>query len=155
LRTAQPQTAMSTVSVSPDGKTTSVCTGESLFPKSDPWLHPPGTNMLPTIWTNAYDSCGNEIPNTLPSTPDPKVAYNLHDGTPQVTRIYPGHPEKIAKSPQDDLQDFFNGILYQAQKLNGGKLNPQAADVAEKQLQTWIQMAIDILEGTPRFNSRK
>jgi hypothetical protein len=143
-----------------EGNTTTVITGESLFPKCDPielcnpWLHPPGTNMMPTIWTNAYDSCGHEMPNTLPSTNDPERQdpYNLHDGAPKVTNLV--KPGNIAKSPQDDLQDFFNAILYQAQKLKKGGMSQSDTATAQQHLQQSIQIAIDILEGTPRFPSR-
>lgn len=157
VRVPRPPAPPSTVTV--DGNTTTVVTGESLFSKCDPselcnpWLYPPGTNMMPTIWTNAYDSCGKEMPNTLPSTPDPKVPYNLHDGTPIVTNLV--KPGNIAKSPQDDLQQFFTGILYQAQKLNSGGMSASDIATAQKHLQMEIQLAIDILEGNPSFpNSR-
>jgi hypothetical protein len=149
-RNAQPQVAKSTVTVSADGNTTTVSTGNSLFPACDPpdlcnpWMHPPGTNMLPTIWTNAYDSNGNEMPNTLPSTPD--IPYNLHDGDPKVSKIN-------ITSPQDDLKAFFNAILYQAQKLNDKGTSQQDAATAALHLQTAIQLGLDVLEGNP-FPSR-
>src|SRR5215467_9756316 len=66
------------------GDTTYVQTGVSLFAESDPFRNPPGTNFLPTVYTNMFDGAGNEMPNTLPSTPS--VPYNLHDGDPVVTR---------------------------------------------------------------------
>jgi hypothetical protein len=149
-RTAQPQLAKSTVTVSPDGNTTTVSTGTSLFPACDPpelcnpWLHPPGTNMLPTIWTNAYDSSGNEMLNTLPSTPD--IPYNLQDGEPTVSKIN-------ITSPQDDLKAFFNAILYQAQTLNNKSASTADAATAARHLQTAIQLGLDVLEGNP-FPSR-
>src|SRR5215471_16391479 len=52
-------------------------TGHGCFAEVDPHLNPPGSNFLPTIYTNAFDGNGKEIPNTLRSTPD--VPYNLHD----------------------------------------------------------------------------
>jgi len=137
---------MSDVRVSPDGNTTTVSTGDSLFDKCDPpalcdpWLHPPGTNMLPTIWTNAYDTSGNEMPNTLPSTPD--IPYNLHDGEPQVSKIN-------ISSPQDDLKAFFNAILYQAQKLKSEGITQSDAANAARHLQDAIQLGLDVLEGNP------
>src|SRR5713226_9738493 len=78
------------------GNTTYVSTGQSLFPQSDPFKYPPGTNFLPTIYTNMFDGFGKEMPNTLPSTPD--VPYNLHDGDPVISKIDP-------RSPTDDLLD--------------------------------------------------
>src|SRR5205809_269301 len=76
------------------GDTSYVSTGQSLFPESNPFKYPPGTNFLPTIYTNMFDGFGKEMPNTLPSTPD--VPYNLHDGDPIVSKIDP-------TSPTDDL----------------------------------------------------
>src|SRR3989442_5114925 len=78
------------------GNTSYVLTGQSLFPESDPFKYPPGTNFLPTIYTNMFDGFGKEMPNTLPSTPD--IPYNLHDGDPLVNKIDPS-------SPTDDLLD--------------------------------------------------
>src|SRR5437763_842146 len=57
------------------GDTTTVCTGLSLFPRSNPFVDPPGTNFLPTVYTNAFDVNGHEMLNTLPSTPS--IPYNL------------------------------------------------------------------------------
>src|SRR5712691_8470251 len=51
------------------GDTTTVVTDVSPFPPSHPFLHPPGTNFLPPIYTNVFDGHGKEMPNTLPSTP--------------------------------------------------------------------------------------
>src|SRR5215831_2246908 len=48
-----------------------ISTGKSLFPEpaDSPYRVPPGTNFLPTIFTNMFDAHGKEMPNTLPSTP--------------------------------------------------------------------------------------
>lgn len=157
-RTSRPQIAKSMVTLSPDRNTTTVITGESLFPPCDPpelcdpWLHPPGKNMLPTIWTNAYDSDGNEMPNTLPSTPD--IPYNLHDGDPVVNKIGSNSTEADLReispsSPQDDLKAFFHAILYQAQTLKNGGLSQSDRVTAARHLQTAIQLGIDVLEGNP------
>jgi len=40
------------------GNTSYVITGQSLFPESDPFKYPPGTNFLPTIYTNMFDGFG-------------------------------------------------------------------------------------------------
>ena len=52
---------------------------------------PPGTNFLPTVYTDMFDARGKEMPNTLPSTPT--VPYNLHDGEPVVRQINPISPD--------------------------------------------------------------
>ncbi len=136
------------------GTTTSVTTCTGIFPELDPFCHPPGTNNLPTIYTNVFDSCGIEMPNTLPSTPH--EPYNLHEGDPSVSEIEPA-------SPTDDLHETF---MHLADALTGGPaasywatfgdctqaavgdLLPDqvinAAHVADH-----LQRGIDILEGNP------
>ncbi|HEV3460313.1 MAG TPA: SCO family protein [Thermoanaerobaculia bacterium] len=117
------------------GDTTTIVTGESIFPPSLPYIDPPGTNFLPTIYTNLFDGAGNEIPNTLPSTPS--IAYNLLDGDPVVSQI-------DATSPRDDLASIFDAISRYA------KEKESAGGIVTKQLALRaIQMGIDILEGNP------
>lgn len=111
-----------------------VRTGDSLFPPSRPFLDPPGTNLLPTIYTNLYDSAGDEVPNTLPSTPS--VPYNLHDGEPVVTGINP-------TSPEDDLRQ----VLASAARLLGGQGPRDPHDLG--QLRRALRLGIDVLEGNP------
>jgi len=135
-RTMQPQ-LMGTVAKAIDKNTTEVITGTSKFSESDPWMQPPGSNLLPTIYTNTYGSDGVEIPNTLPSTP--VIYYNLHDGEPKVSLIN-------ITSPQDDLKAFFTAIVAQATILRDGGPN---AEQALPKLQLAIQLAIDVLEGNP------
>jgi hypothetical protein len=135
-RTMQPQ-LMGTKVTPIDKNTTEVVTGTSAFPKSDPWMEPPGSNLLPTIYTNTYGSDGEEIPNTLPSTPT--VYYNLHDGDPKVSLIN-------GTSPQDDLRAFFSAIVAQATVLRRGGPN---SEQALPKLRTAIQLALDVLEGNP------
>lgn len=129
----QPQLAKSTVTK--DGDTLIIKTGESLFPKPevDPFTLPPGTNFLPTIYTNMYDSAGNEMLNTLPSTPN--IPYNLHDGGPVVTQI-----NEI--SPTDDLRNSFEQVIRLAAQAK--KDSPEAEPINRA-----IQRGIDILEGNP------
>jgi hypothetical protein len=115
------------------GDTTTVVTGASLFEPSYPFTDPPGTNLLPTIYTNSYDSLGNEMPNTLPSTPI--APYNLHDGDPVVTTI-----ERT--SPTTDLADAFERIDAVARNDRRGADDTEAARRA-------IGRVIDILEGNP------
>ncbi|MGH9719264.1 MAG: SCO family protein, partial [Bryobacteraceae bacterium] len=52
-----------------DNITFNVVTGKSCFPESDPFLDPPGTNFLPTLYTDLRSADSTSIPNTLPSTP--------------------------------------------------------------------------------------
>ncbi len=119
------------------GDVTTVATGESLFPPSRPFLDPPGTNLLPTVYTNLFDSLGREIPNTLPSTPT--VFYNLHDGAPVVSQINP-------ISPTDDLQALWSRLGEMAGR--GGPRDPSEERLAGEAIQT----GIDILEGNPVRN---
>ena len=83
---------------SPDGLTTTVDTGTSLFPESNPWDNP--TNLLPTVYHNVYDSLCHEVPNTLSSSPD--HPYNLHDD-PIVSDI-------DKSSPYTDLEAIVAGF---------------------------------------------
>jgi hypothetical protein len=117
------------------GDTTTVTTGLSVFPEPavDAFTLPPGTNFLPTIYTNMFDGFGVEMPNTLPSTPS--NPYNLHDGDPVVTDIN-------ANSPTDDLRAVFDGVMRLAAK-------PQKEDAEVATMRRYIQRGIDILEGNP------
>src|SRR5947209_1634857 len=76
----QPRPQQSGVTISQEGGVTvaKITTGTGCFAASKPFIDPPGTNLLPTIYTNAYDGNGKEMPNTLPSTP--AIPYNLFDG---------------------------------------------------------------------------
>ena len=152
-RMMQPQ-LMGTVVTRVDENTTEVVTGKSTFPESDPWMQPPGSNLLPTIYTNTFAShpadtshpvdASNpleEIPNTLPSTP--VIFYNLHDGEPKVSLI---NNTPVAPSPQDYLKDSFNAIVTQATFLRDGKGN---RDQTMAKLQVAIQLGLDVLEGNP------
>ena len=48
---------------------TTVVTPEGNFPAVDPFANPPGSNFLLNVDSNLYDFNGDEMPNTLPSTP--------------------------------------------------------------------------------------
>lgn len=129
----QPTITPSVQKVSADGSTTYVSTGKSLFPESDPFRDPPGTNLLPNVYTNLIDWEGNEMENTLPSTPT--IPYNLHACPPAVSDL----PNAI--SPTDDLQYLFD-TLY----------NILGKRVSRSQLpfiNASFQLGIDILEGNP------
>jgi len=110
------------------GLTTVVVTPEGHFPAVDPFANPPGSNFLMTVYENLTDFNGDEMPNTLPSTPD--NPYNLHDGPVLTQRINPTNPE-------DDLDRIIDQIERAASR---GRRHVDD-DLAER--------AIDILEGNP------
>ncbi|HVS82847.1 MAG TPA: hypothetical protein VHE60_14045 [Pyrinomonadaceae bacterium] len=128
------------------GNTTYVSTGQSLFPKGDPFKYPPGTNFLPTIYTNMFDGFGKEMPNTLPSTPD--VPYNLHDGEPVVSKIDPA-------SPTDDLLDVLELVksLPRDSVKPAGPVKPplpkENKAASDEEIRKKIQRGLDIIEGNP------
>lgn len=108
----------------PRGKTV-IITDEGLFPPSEPFQAPPGANFLPTFYVNLKDGFGNEIKNSLPSTP--VIPYNLHPA-PVVTNVNP-------RSPRDDLDDILMILRGKEGKVDAPR---------RKHL---IQLALDILEG--------
>lgn len=123
---------------SPDGKTTTVQTGYSLFPESDPWDNP--TNLLPTVYHDVYDSLCHLVPNTLSSSPE--HPYNLHD-EPAVSDI-------DKSSPYTDLEAIITGFHQtgdgnddRGREDRGNSNNRVRIDPAQ------VQRAIDILEGNP------
>ncbi len=118
--------AMPSQVTSADGKTTTVHTGQSLFPESDPWDNP--TNLLPTVYHDVYDSLCNLVPNTTPSTPE--KPYNLHDGPVITTNINKA-------SPYTDLEEIITGFRRTG---NNDRVRIDRASVLR---------AIDILEGNP------
>lgn len=127
------------------GDTTYVSTGKSLFPELDPFKHPPGTNLLPTVYSNMFDSLGNEMPNTLPSTPE--IPYNLHDGAPVISNIDP-------KSPTDDLLEVLDlrnhlPLVQQVQPAKGAAKTNATANYDDIKIKSAIQRGLDILEGNP------
>ena len=124
----QPRPGPSTQTLSADGVTTFVVTPEGHFPPQDPFAEPPGSNFLMTVYENLRDFNGDEMPNTLPSTPD--NPYNLHDGPVLTESINPTNPE-------DDLDRIIDKIEKAARK---GK---------KKIDDDLVEMAINILEGNP------
>lgn len=131
----RPAASKQTTTGCPGDCLTRVDTGEGIFPKSNPFNFEtfPGTNFLPTIYTNMFDGNGKEMPNTLPSTPD--TPYNLHDGPPVVTEINP-------LSPINDLETLFAAILRDAGELSA---EPEGLAAA-------LRQALDVLEGEPVEN---
>ncbi len=108
-----------------DTSITQVVTPEGHFPSVDPFANPPGSNFLNTIFSNMYDFNGDEMPNTLPSTPS--NPYNLHEGPVLTQAINPA-------SPEDDL-DFLIDRVEQA-AVNGTGVDAHL-----------IELGIAILEG--------
>ncbi len=134
----QPRPPASTIQLSQNNgiSVLDVSTGHGCFAEVDPYLNPPGTNFLPTIFTNAFDGNGKEMPNTLPSTPD--VPYNLHEGEPVVSRINPA-------SPTDDLVEVFDHVQFRTDKAKKGPLTE--ADI--KAMANNLKRGIDVIEGNP------
>ena len=143
----KPSTETTTGCPGKDCKTV-VTTGEGIFPPSNPFNYEtfPGTNFLPTIYTDIFDSAGNDIPNTLPSTPD--VPYNLQDGDPVVSLINP-------ISPEDDLHIIFTDVLrLAAGDLDNSETERTGLDSQERKyddeaIRAGLRRANDILEGNP------
>jgi len=109
-------------------------TAQGCFAESNPFQDPPGTNLLPTIFTNAFDGSGNEMPNTLPSTPD--IPYNLHDGVPVVSKINP-------VSPTDDLLEIFERVESTIRKAKTGRLSEREIEAIGENL----HRGVAIMEG--------
>jgi hypothetical protein len=125
------------------GCKTVVATGQGIFPPSNPFNYEtfPGTNFLPTVYTNAFDSQGHEMINTLPSTPD--VPYNLQDGDPVVSQIN-------QTSPEDDLKNIFDQVL----RLLAGERDKSGLEALDRKyddeaVRAGLRLANDILEGNP------
>ena len=143
-----PQMRPSPSTMTTIGDTSYVSTGQSLFPESNPFKYPPGTNFLPTIYTNMFDGFGKEMPNTLPSTPD--VPYNLHDGDPAVSKIDPA-------SPTDDLLDVLqlvkilpaNAVKPARSRKQENHTTGQTSTASDAEIKQKIQRGLDIIEGNP------
>ena len=133
---ARPAPGSWSVTLSPDGKSTSIVTAASQFPEGDSF-GPEPTNLLPTVYANLCDVGGAEIPNTLPSTPE--QPYNLHPD-PVVTAI-----DKT--SPADDLA----AILKELRQVAGDPLsdNPKMRSGHGSVDSARVRFAIDIIEGNP------
>src|SRR5438128_1628306 len=135
-----PQMRLQPSTMTTIGDTSYVATGQSLFPESDPFKYPPGTNFLPTIYTNVFDGFGKEMPNTLPSTPD--IPYNLHDGDPVVSKIDPS-------SPTDDLLDVLELAkslpqnAVSAVRPNKTTARLTNANVSDEEIKKKIQRGLD------------
>jgi hypothetical protein len=140
-----PKPSTQTTTGCPTACKTVITTGQGNFPPSNPFNYEtfPGTNFLPTIYTDVFDSSGTEMPNTLPSTPD--VPYNLQEGDPVVSAINP-------TSPEDDLHVIFDQILHLSAAGDREKapgLDPLNQKYDHEAVRATLRLANDILEGNP------
>ncbi|VAW95353.1 hypothetical protein MNBD_GAMMA22-43 [hydrothermal vent metagenome] len=124
---AQPHPGPSIQTESDDGLTTFVVTPEGQHAPQDPFLEPPGSNFLMTVYEDARDLSNRVMPNTLPSTPT--NPYNLHDGPVLTSAIDKTNPE-------DDLDAIIDRLEA------GGELNRNL-------LTRLATRGVDILEGNP------
>ena len=120
----QPRPAKPSQVQNEDKSVTVVITDEGQFPAVDPFANPPGSNHLNTVYENMKTGTGEEMPNTLPSSPE--NPYNLHP-EPVVTEI-----DKT--SPTDDLDMVIRS-------LQASIRNKTALD------EDMIEFGIDIMEG--------
>lgn len=131
------------IQTNPEPGLTRVVTPEGHFPPQDPFANPPGSNFLMTIHENLRDFNGDEMPNTLPSTPD--NPYNLHDGPVLTKKINPASPEDDLNDIISKLEALVNGEEYK--KFPKNQLINRVNHGKEKFTQTDIKAALAILEG--------
>ncbi|MDV6345393.1 hypothetical protein [Nitrosomonas sp. Is37] len=132
----RPRPAPSTAELSSDGTTTTIITPTTTLPEGDSF-GPEPANLLPTVYANVCDVNGEEIPNTLPSTPE--QPYNLHP-EPHVTTI-----DKT--SPTDDLAAILKELRQVVGDPQGGSPEERAGHGSIDPSR--VQFAIDIIEGNP------
>ena len=138
----QPSTQTTTGCPGSDCKT-EITTGEGIFPPMNPFNYTtfPGNNFLPSVYTNVHDSKGNEVLNTLPSTPT--VPYNLHDGDPVVSVINP-------TSPEDDLKAIYYEVMRSlAPDVTRAGTEREEYNYNHEAVRAALRLAVDILEGNP------
>jgi len=173
----RPQDRM--VDISEDGKTSRYLTGTAQFEEVNPFLagedqdpddgfdHPERpSNLLPTIYENALDCGGDEIPNTLPSTPE--NPYNLMTD-PDMEPINPTSREKdlrliirrMEEAVDPDLRTRTQQTVFEDGKsvpteptigirdVRGEEAGTVKREVADRLDPEDIEHAIDILEGNP------
>ena len=139
---------------------TYVRTPEGIFPPLDPFAHPPGTNMLPTVYSDVSDGLGKRVENSLPSSISRR--YNLHEGEPVVTPINP-------RSPTNDLQEVLDSVYTLLtgkspkrlwEELDRERYEKTLAELGEPQnlrrivankarIRHYLEMAVSIIEGKP------
>lgn len=153
----QPRPAPTAQTTACDGNecSTRAVTGGGIFQKSNPWNYRtfPGTNFLPTVYTNMYDGFGVEMANTLPSTPD--VPYNLHAADPVLREINPTSPADDLRGVFDSLRGWSADVVRLTTSPPPNKQQSHIRGEIEL-LETFIDQAItrglDVLEGEPLAN---
>ncbi len=148
----QPRPGPSAQTMSDDGMTTIVNTPEGHFPPQDPFAEPPGSNFLMTVYQNMHDFNGDEMPNTLPSTPDGR--YNLHDGPVLTEAINQTNPSEDLDMVIDHLEHIAKIKHHQHDENDdhehGKKHHDDHGSHKRGQINhAMVQTAIDILEGNP------
>jgi len=139
-------------------RTTYVQTAEGIFPPYDPFLHPPGTNMLPTVYSDVFDGDSKQVPNSLPSSVT-KV-YNLHDGDPVVTPINPRSPTNDLQEVLDTTYTLLTGSSPQRlwERLDRQRYEDALCDLSKNRaeilanrprIRRYLRMGLDIIEGKP------
>lgn len=137
-----PRPAAPQQTLQPDGITTKVITGTSIFAEKDPFIDPVNaTNLIPNFDGNLFDGNGVEMENTLPSSA--AHPYNLHD-TPTVSKI-------PSTSPTDDLLHIFKLLKHEGKDDDDGEGDGEhrRSDEHNPSRAGLIQRALDILEGNP------
>ncbi len=154
--------------LSDDGVRIEINTQGTRFPQTYPYgkdaTNP--SNLQPTIYGNSEDSAGNEIPNTLASTPD--NPYNLHPDpvvsdlpnwlSPEddlaiiIKRLKEAVDKKIRKATDRSFFPGGTGVPADPRRgvedVTGAGAGTLPKAVKHIDLDD-VQMAIDILEGNP------
>jgi hypothetical protein len=175
LRLGLPRFQTLPVVKAPDSiRTSYVSTAQSIFPDKvdtngdgtletvDPFANPPGTNMLPTVFSDIRNTRGREIVNTLPSTK--ARPYNLHEGQPTAVRINPESPsddlkyimtvlyEVISGEPYEQLLARSDGVSVQ-DLINDASGAPGRIIASRSLVKHHIKWALDIIEGNNALGS--
>jgi len=137
-------------------RVTYVETPDGIFPPIDPYLRPPGTNMLPTVYSDAFDGDSLRVPNSLPSSV--AKVYNLHDGDPVVTPINPRSPTNDLQEILDTTYTLLTGSSPKRlwERLDRQRYEDALCDLSGRKeeikanrprIKHYLKMAIDIIEG--------
>lgn len=143
LSTQQPRPPFETRELVDGGMRTILTTPPPIFPEGDSF-GPAPTNLLPTVYQNAQTCRGNEIPNSLPSTPE--NPYNLHPD-PEIRVI-----DKT--SPTDDLDAILDQLeaMSTPQHVCRTRRGEEVCEyifprVTPGQVRLLARDAVDIIEG--------
>jgi hypothetical protein len=117
--------------------------GASVFPEGDPF-GPEPPNMIPTKYENIKSCRGNEIPNTLPSTPE--NPYNLHDD-PIVRQIDKTSPTDDLDWVMDEIEELTDPRRICRRFLGRRFCYEIPARVNTARLVALARLGVDIIEG--------